>query len=85
MKIFARNGFQLADEFIIIKEICKTMFKVQKVVSVLTTEDYMQKTSMPTLKVKSIKQSKVKESLSLNLQTTLTITKDVFPNRPREY
>lgn len=41
MKIFARNGFQLADEFIIIKEICKTMFKVQKVVSVLTTEDYM--------------------------------------------
>lgn len=27
MKVFARNGFQLADEFIIIKEICKTIFK----------------------------------------------------------
>lgn len=40
---------------------------------------------MPTLKVKSIKQSKVKESLSLNLQTTITITKDVFPKRPWEY
>lgn len=38
-----------------------------------------------TLKVKSIKQSKVKDSLSLNLQTIITITKDVCPKRPREY
>lgn len=44
MKIFARNGFQLADELIIIKEIYKTIFKENfRLVYFKTIITYVQK------------------------------------------